>query len=202
LSDAPFLEPGQALRDLKALEAIEERPDISQRDMALRLGIALGLTNACLSRMARTGLIKIRRVNSRNLTYHLTPAGIAAKARLSMQYTRRTIDLYRTARQAVTERLSTLAEDGVAKIGVLGANDVAEIVGVVCAHSGVEIISIADQNSELVGTRFMGRVVGTVTDLETAGCEAVIVAYLDDTEVWVQHLRTVLPDRVTVLAAL
>ena len=197
-----FLEPSRALRDLETLEAIEQCPAISQRDLSKRLGVALGVTNACLTRMAKTGLIKIRRANSRSLRYYLTPAGIAAKARLSMEYTRRTIDMYRTTKQGVSERLAALLENRVEKVGVLGATDVAEIVGIVCAHSGVDIVTIADVDPSVVGKPFMGRTVGAIADFESAGCEAVLVAYLDDTDYWIEYLKNILPDRVTVLAAL
>jgi len=57
MAGSPFLRPGEALRDLQTLEAIEERPDISQRDLAARLGVAVGLTIACLRKMARKGWI-------------------------------------------------------------------------------------------------------------------------------------------------
>jgi len=202
VSQTHFLEPGESLRDLKALEALEESPSISQRDLAQRLGIALGLTNACLSKMARTGLIKISRANSRSLTYNLTPAGLAAKAKLSVDYARTTVDLYRTAKQAVTSGLAVLAEQGVTKIGLLGANDVAEIVEIVCAHQGMVIACIADETRGVKGTRFMGRAVGSIADFEPAGCEAVIVTYLEDADFWVQHTRDCLPDDIRVIKAL
>ena len=202
MSHAHFLEPGESLRDLKALEALEASPSISQRDLAQRLGIALGLTNACVSRMARTGLIKISRANSRSLTYHLTPAGLAAKGRLSVDYARTTIDLYRTAKQAVTTGLASLAEQGVTRIGLLGANDVAEIVEIVCAHQGMVVVCVADETGGLEGARFMGHVVGSIADLEPADCEAVVVTYLEDTDFWVQHLTERLPSDIRVIKAL
>lgn len=202
MDEARLLEPGRALRDLKALEAIDESPSISQRDLSQRLGIALGLANACLTRMAKTGLIKVRRVNSRNLTYHLTPAGIAEKARLSIQYTQATVDRYRAAKRSVEAGLAVLAERGVTKIGLLGANDVAEIVEVVCAHQGLEVVCVADETPGAYDTSFMGMTVGSISDLETSGCQAVIVTYLEDADFWVDHTRVRVPDDIIVLKAL
>ena len=45
--------------DLEILTAIGERRPLSQRDLAKQLGVALGLTNLYLKRLARTGFIKI-----------------------------------------------------------------------------------------------------------------------------------------------
>jgi DNA-binding MarR family transcriptional regulator len=197
-----FLEQGHALRDLKALEVIAESPSISQRDLARHLGIALGLTNACVSKMARTGLIRISRIDGRSLAYHLTPAGFSAKARLSMEYARATIGLYSTARQAVTERLGALASKGVTRIGLLGAGDVAEIVGIVCAHQGMSIGCVADDRPEWLGTRFMGLPVVSSEALADYGCQAVIVTYLEDGEYWVQHAQRLVGKDTPVVRAI
>jgi len=150
VAGSSFLQPSEALRDLTALEVIEGSPSISQRDLAQRFGIALGLTNACVRKMTCKGLIKIRRINSRSLTYHLTPAGSAAKARLSRDYARSTIDLYRTARQAVGVTIAKLALEGSARVGLAGVSNMAETVDIVCMHESILIKDIADVDASLV----------------------------------------------------
>lgn len=200
--ESTFLEQGHALRDLKALEMIAESPAISQRDLSKRLGIALGLTNACLSKMARTGLIKISRINGRSLAYHLTPAGFSAKARLSMEYAKATVDLYRSARDVVTEGLGVLAGQGVSHIGLLGAGDVAEIVGIVCAHQGIEILCVADDDPERQRTTFLGLPVRPTSALKDCRCQAVIVTYLEDVEFWMQHAQELVAAGTPVVRAI
>lgn len=202
MSDSTFLQQGHALRDLKALEAIAELPSISQRDLSQRLGIALGLTNACVGKMARAGLIRISRINGRSLAYHLTPAGFSAKAKLSMEYAKATVGLYRTAKQAVTEGLGVLAAQGVSRIGLLGTGDVAEIVGIVAAHQGMEIVCVADDDAERQGATFMGLPVRPTSTLGASGCQAVIVAYLEDVEFWVQHAEGLVGDDTLVVRAI
>ena len=46
-------------RDLQLLTAIEEGAPLTQRALAERLGVALGLANLCLKRLARKGYIKV-----------------------------------------------------------------------------------------------------------------------------------------------
>ena len=202
MSHSLFLEQGEALRDLKTLEAIEQAPSISQRDLARQLGVALGVTNACLSKMARAGLIRISRVNGRSLAYHLTPAGFSAKAKLSVEYARATVDLYRTARQAVTQGIAVLAERGVKRIGILGAGDIAEIVGIVCAHQGIAIMCIADENPDIQGTSFLGLPVVRMAALAECDCDAVIVAYPEDADIWVKNAAEIMPDGRPVMKAI
>jgi len=137
-----------ALRDLKVLEEIEKDPSISQRDLSRRLGVALGITNSLIKTLARKGLVKIRGKNNRSLTYHLTHAGVLHKSKLAMQWTLNTIGDYRRLRGEVSEKLSHLAADGLSRIGIYGANELAEIVILTAAEAGVELIGVAGVEPE------------------------------------------------------
>src|ERR1700745_635492 len=73
-------------RDLKLLEVVEADSAVTQRSLANRLGIALGLTNVYLKRLVRKGYIKCVNVQSNRITYLLTPRGIAEKLRLTYEF--------------------------------------------------------------------------------------------------------------------
>ena len=47
-------------RDLKLLEAVQQNSHVTQRSLANKLGIALGLANIYLKRLMRKGFIKCR----------------------------------------------------------------------------------------------------------------------------------------------
>src|SRR4051794_23826620 len=64
----------EAHRDLQLLEAVEQNARVTQRTLATKLGIALGLTNIYLKRLVRKGYIKCVNVQSNRITYLLTPA--------------------------------------------------------------------------------------------------------------------------------
>ena len=92
-----------AERTLDLLSAVSEDETISQRKLAARLGIALGLTNAVLKRCIRKGFLKIRQVPARRYTYYLTPKGFAEKSRLTAEYLSDSLQFYRQARQEYAE---------------------------------------------------------------------------------------------------
>jgi len=75
-----------AHRELKVLEAIAEDEQMTQRGLAARLGIALGLTNLYLKRLVRKGYVKCVNVQSNRVLYLITPKGIAEKSRLAYEY--------------------------------------------------------------------------------------------------------------------
>jgi DNA-binding MarR family transcriptional regulator len=81
----------QVERDLEILTAIEEGLPLTQRALAERLGVALGLCNLYLKRLARKGYIKIvefprKPAARKRLRYLLTPRGMAEKTRLTYEH--------------------------------------------------------------------------------------------------------------------
>jgi EPS-associated MarR family transcriptional regulator len=92
----------------KILRLLEENPQLSQRDLADRLGVSLGKANYCLQALIRLGLIKARNFrNNQNRTaylYVLTPRGLLAKARSATRFLRLKITEYETLQREI-ERL-------------------------------------------------------------------------------------------------
>ncbi|HEY6507990.1 MAG TPA: winged helix-turn-helix domain-containing protein, partial [Vicinamibacterales bacterium] len=66
----------ESRRDLQLLEALEGQSTITQRTLAGRLGMALGLTNLYLRRLIRKGYVKCVTVAPNRLVYSLTPRGV------------------------------------------------------------------------------------------------------------------------------
>ncbi|HEY4719752.1 MAG TPA: winged helix-turn-helix transcriptional regulator, partial [Candidatus Methylomirabilis sp.] len=76
----------QEKRELEMLTEIAEDQGVTQRALAKKLGIALGLTNLYIKRLARKGYIKIVNVKRSRLKYLLTPRGFTEKAQLAYQF--------------------------------------------------------------------------------------------------------------------
>jgi len=76
--------------DYRLLKLINDRPDISQRELAAELGLSLGKINYCLKAFVSRGLVKIdnfrRSDNKRNYAYILTPKGVEEKARVTVRF--------------------------------------------------------------------------------------------------------------------
>ncbi len=74
----------------RLLKLIAARSDISQRKMAGALGLSLGKVNYCIRALMEKGWIKaVNFKKSRQRTgnlYHLTPAGLEAKARITLRF--------------------------------------------------------------------------------------------------------------------
>jgi EPS-associated MarR family transcriptional regulator len=75
---------------LRILKILSAEPDISQRQLAVRLGISLGKTNFLVRSLVAVGLVKAgnfrRSENKLKYVYVVTPRGFKAKLRLARQY--------------------------------------------------------------------------------------------------------------------
>tara|TARA_B100002052_G_C15605630_1_gene472950 strand:- start:165 stop:467 length:303 start_codon:yes stop_codon:yes gene_type:complete len=80
------------------LRKIQQNPDSTQRELAEKLGFSLGKLNYCLKALQSKGLIKIenfkKNPNKLNYFYVLTPKGITAKTKLTLNYMKRKMQEY------------------------------------------------------------------------------------------------------------
>jgi len=87
--------------DLKLLKLLEENPSITQRQLAVRLGISLGKTNYCLKALKEKGLLKwgnfSQNPNKLQYIHLLTHKGLSQKLSLTIHFLER--------KQAEFERL-------------------------------------------------------------------------------------------------
>ena len=84
---------------LQVLKALQEKPDISQRELAARLGVSLGQVNYCVKALVDKGHVKVGNFaassNKLGYVYLLTPSGVAEKARLTAAFIERKLGEYR-----------------------------------------------------------------------------------------------------------
>jgi DNA-binding MarR family transcriptional regulator len=138
----------------RILTEIETGRPVSQRALSRELGVALGLTNLLVRRLVRKGYVKMRRVNSRQVAYLLTPAGLLEKGRITRAYFGNTIRLYTDTREQIYERFCALSREwddddralaGPEKrIAFFGAGEVAEIGYIVLQRTDLRLVGVVD----------------------------------------------------------
>lgn len=171
-------------RDLEILTAIDEGEPLTQRALAQRLGVALGLANLYLKRLAVKGSIKIvefprKPAARKRLRYLLTPTGMAEKTRLTYEHITYSLDLYRRARQALRDSLSPLPERGAKRVALFGTGEAAEVAYLTLRELGLEPVGVFAREP---GGHFLGFPVLALADLMEADADAVIVATFDRPE--------------------
>jgi DNA-binding MarR family transcriptional regulator len=132
---------------MEMLHAVDGEESLSQRGLAARLNIALGLTNAYLKRCVRMGLVKVRRTPPNRYAYYLTPKGFGEKSRLTANYLFRSFDFYRRARNQCDQLLGEAADRGLRRIVLVGAGELSEIALLCALQHEVEVVGVADERA-------------------------------------------------------
>jgi len=165
----------EAHRDLKLLEAVEQDSRITQRSLATKLGIALGLTNIYLKRLVRKGYIKCVNMQSNRITYLITPRGISEKARLTYEFMDYSLHLYGEVRQHLRHALAQCAAAD-RRVAIYGRGEAAELAYLSLREAGLEPVAIFDETN---GVEFLGMPVYPIAEHEKIGYDLIIVATLE-----------------------
>lgn len=171
-------------RNLAILTAIGDGAPVTQRALAEQLGVALGLANLCLKRLASKGLIKVVEFPAKpsarkRLRYVLTPKGAAEKARLSYEYMVYSLRLFRRTRGNLRETMARFHADGMKRFALCGVGEAAELAYLTLREFGLEPVGIFDREA---GGQFLGFPVRPLSDLAAEDVDGVVVATFDRPE--------------------
>ena len=115
-------EPGDHLTEREALDweilyLLESEPEITQRELARRMGVSVGRTNYCLRALAGRGWLKLERFRQAErkgrYIYVLTPSGIAERKRLAERFLQRK----RAEYDHLKAQIARLERDGAGREG-------------------------------------------------------------------------------------
>jgi len=106
---------------------LKENPNLSQRSLALKLNISLGLTNAILKNLIVRGWIKAKKETGRKLLYIITPKGLANVSGLMYKRFQETFHYYHYTKDFITAYLIKLYKEGVRTVNIYGINQLSEI---------------------------------------------------------------------------
>ncbi|MGK0297630.1 MAG: DNA-binding MarR family transcriptional regulator [Gammaproteobacteria bacterium] len=152
----------EASLTLEILNTIDNQSDVTQRNLADSLGVALGLTNSYLKGCVRKGLIKIEQAPANRYLYYLTPHGFAEKSRLTAEYLSSSFNFYRRASMSCTEVFDLCQDRNYQRIILCGNSELAEIASLRAKEKNILVTGILDLN--LNAKEYIGFPVYTTLD--------------------------------------
>jgi DNA-binding MarR family transcriptional regulator len=188
----------EARHELNLLEAVEENSRVTQRGLATKLGMAVGLTNIYLKRLVRKGFIKCVNIQSNRLLYLITPAGIAEKTRLTYEYMEYSLRLYRETRQRFRIEMNLQLQAQRSRVAIYGTGEAAELAYLCLKELGLEPVAIFDGDR---GGYFLGLPVRDVRDHADVEYDLLVVATMSSPAQHVTDLARhgVAADRIVTL---
>lgn len=89
----------------RVMSLLKTNPNLSQRELAERVGISVGALNYCLKALTEKGLVKIRNFATSKskfgYVYVLTPSGLAERAALTRRFLTRKLAEYESLRAEI-----------------------------------------------------------------------------------------------------
>jgi DNA-binding MarR family transcriptional regulator len=175
------------MRDLQFLGEIEQNPKISQRELSHKFGIALGVTNACIKRMAQRGLIKLKGIPPRRIAYYLTPKGFTEKTRLTLSFFSYNIRHYAEMKKQISKKLLEVQNSGIKRIAFYGISEKMEVAYITLQGLDMELVGIADKEKNR-GKKVFGYEVVGLKDLNDLNPEAVLITSVKDQTSYIKTL--------------
>lgn len=170
------------MRDLRLLEELERNPIVSQRELSHKFGIALGVTNACLKRMARKGLIRIRDLNPRKIGYYLTPKGFIEKTRLTIHLISFRVQHYSELKKVIANRLLEMQRDGRQRIVFYGVSDEMEVAYITLQGVNLKLVGIVEDDEKIIPRIIFGYEIEPVSRIQELKPDGILITSLTENE--------------------
>ena len=177
-----IFKPSEDLRDLRLLEELEKNPIVSQRELSHRFGIALGVTNACLRRMARKGWIRIRDLNPRKIGYYLTPKGMLEKTRLTIHLISFRVQHYSELKKVIANRLLEMQRDGMQRIVFYGVSDEMEVAYITLQGVNLKLVGIVEDDEKIIPRIIFGYEIEPVSRIQELKPDGILITSLTENE--------------------
>jgi DNA-binding MarR family transcriptional regulator len=150
MSDKSFFKPTQLYKEYIILDLIEKNKDITQRELAKYLGIAVSMVNMMLDELEKNHYLKRKKYTTKTVEYLLTKHGYERRKLLNIWYLKSSQDIYMSAKDNILVFIQQIITKGYKKILLYGAGEVAEILVRVLNEDKkipLEVLAIIDDNS-------------------------------------------------------
>lgn len=164
---------------LSLLAALEDNSQPTQRGLAQRIGVALGMTNSLLKRAVRKGLVKVKNAPAKRYVYYVTPKGFSEKSRLVAEYLSTSLTFFRQARDEYSAIFSVIQNSEHKRIALCGSGELAEIAILSAHQNAIELGGVIEPGSnqpQFAGVPIYSSVEAALVD----GVDVVVVTGMSD----------------------
>jgi len=151
-------------KHLDTLLELKDDPSLSQRSLAHKLNISLGLTNSILQNLIHRGLIKAKKMTGRKILYLITPKGMVQATNFIYDRVRETQHYYQYTKDLLTTHFTNLYDKGARKAVLYGTGQLAEITYLSLLDSPLKLHSILTDYSASSKKKFLGHEILTLSD--------------------------------------
>lgn len=196
---------GPIYQEMMLLSEVERTPRASQRNLAKRIGVSLGVASLVMRQLVEKGYVRAQRAGWRTWMYTLTPGGLSRKAELTVAYLLRFLDHFEHAKNQLREELSLDTLHAETKIAVYGKRELCQLVHLALKDLGIDHVDVFHVNESIssdvedVVKQSLPRAILVDNDYDR-----IVLAYLTDSEEESRNLLDsgIAPDKLLTLFGL
>jgi DNA-binding MarR family transcriptional regulator len=181
-----FFKPTPLYKEFMILDLIEKNKDITQREMADEIGVAVSMINGYLDEYEKKKLIRRKKHSSKTVEYHITKKGVERKKVLNIGYLNSTHQLYESALSGLEDYLKEIEEKGYKNVVLYGAGEVAEMMTFTYKnsdHLSFEINAIIDDDVIKVGSTLNGIQIISLSEINNYNYDMILISSYTQQEV-------------------
>jgi len=188
-----------ALRTLQLLEEIDQNQMLSQRYLAKKLNVSLGLINSFIRQLAKKGYFKVTTIPKNRVAYILTPMGMAEKSKLTYAYIHHSYQFYKGARDKLRLLFQELEKIGVRRVVFYGIGQFAEIAYISLQETSIHMMATVDDLKQ--GQKIMGHTVSDPSCLKDLSFDRVIITSINSRKIIKEKLikQGMAPNKIVIL---
>ena len=175
------------LNILRLMREIDRDGNSSQRELSRRLNISLGLVNTFLKRLVKKGYFKVKTMPRNRVKYFLTPAGLARKSRLTIEFLQYSLHFYDDIKSLILNIYQVMEQKKVKQVLFFGAGEVAELAYLYLQQTNIQLSGIIDDQRK--GENFFRYEIGGSENISNLSWDMILVTSLDNKEEKIQDLN-------------
>lgn len=174
------------VKTLQILEAIADNDGVSQRSLAQKLDVSLGLVNSFVKHLTAKGFFRAKALPKDRVRYILTPEGAAEKTRLAYDYIKYSFDLYKKSYGIIHDMLHSLASKGDKIVALYGVGVISEMIFQEVSKLGIEVAAVVDDANR--GKLFYGKTAIGLNEVKDVKFDRIIVTVCDNQQYSIESL--------------
>jgi len=168
------------LHILRLMGEIDRTGNHSQRELSRRLDVSLGLVNTFIKRLVNKGYFKVTTMPRNRVKYFLTPAGLARKSRLTVEYLRYSVDSYKDIKNLLLNKYKEMERNNIKSVLFYGAGEVAELAYLYLQLTKIRLAGIIDDNRH--DKKFFDFEIADLDSIYQMEWDLILLTRLEDTD--------------------
>ncbi len=193
-----FLNPTKKFRSLSILLAIHNDPKISQHKIGKSTNLSSSMVNNYMKMFQEKGLVKFKGKTNRTQSYYLTATGQNKLISSLLAYSAEIIQLYSSAKRALSSRLNSMYSEGIKKIIMFGAAETAEVVHAAMQETPLKAIAVLDSDTAKQGKPFNGFTIQKPEKLEGISADAVLITSFGKQKEIYRQIREIAGEKIII----